>query len=152
MPKFELKKFHENRGHEGMGYDCELWMDGKLAAHCNNEGGGGPDMYHFVSKDMERKVMAHIATLPPYRWEATEFTEAHDSPMNMDIFMMELICEFQANKAFKRQCKTKTLFRLKGDAADEYHLSKQVFTPKIAEGIRKHYGDQLLEIINERFL
>ena len=151
MPKFELKKFHQNRGHEGLGYDCELWMDGKLAAHCNNEGGGGSDMIRYATPEMQRKVEAHIATLPPYHWGEEDF-HLDDSPMTIDLLMMTLITEMQTNKAFKRQCKTKTLFRLKGDAADEYHSSKQVFTPKIAEGIRKHYGDQLLEIINERFL
>jgi hypothetical protein len=151
MPKFELKKFHENRGHEGLGYDCDLYMDGVLVCHSNNEGGGGPDMHHFVSKEMRDKVMAHIATLPPHRWTEDDI-DMEDSPMDMDLFMMELVGEFQANKAFKRQCKTKTLFRLKTDKPNEYHVSKQVFTAKIAEGMRKHYGDQLLEIINERFL
>ena len=151
MPKFELKKFHENRGHEGLGYDCELWMDGKFVCHSNNEGGGGPDMHHFASREMEEKVMAHLATLPPHRWTKDDI-DMEDSPMDMDLFMMELICEFQANKAFKRQCKTKTLFRLKTDKPNEYHVHKQAYSPKIAEGLRKHFGDQLLEIINERFL
>ena len=150
MPKFEIKKFHENRGHEGVGYDCELWMDGELVCHSNNEGGGGCDLHHFASVEMRKKMDAHIATLPPHHWE--EGFDMDDSPMDMDLFMMNLIAEIQENKAFKRQCKTKTLIRLKGDKPGEYHIYKQAFTPKLAEGIRKHYGDQLVEIINERFV
>ena len=151
MPRFEIKKFHENRGHEGLGYDCDLYMDGVLVCHSNNEGGGAPDMHRFVSKEMREKVMAHIATLPPHHWDESDM-HLDDSPMDMDLFMMELICEFQTNKTWKRQCRTKTLFTLVGDKKDEYHIHKQAYSPKVAEGLRKHFGDKLVEIINERFL
>ena len=26
MPRFELKKYHKNMGHEGEGFNCELWV------------------------------------------------------------------------------------------------------------------------------
>lgn len=150
MPKFEIKRFHENHGHEGLGYDCDLYMDGVLVCHSNNEGGGGCDLHHWASKEMREKMLAYIATLPPHHWDESDL-HLEDQPMDMDLFMMNLICEFQTNKTFKRQCKTKTLFTLKSDKRDEYHIHKQAYSPAIVAGLRKHYGDQLVEIINERF-
>ena len=61
-----------------------------------------------------------------------------------------LVCEHEIRKMFTRKCKTQTLFRLKGDKPDEYRAIKAAFTPAVAEQIRRKYGDQLLEIINER--
>ena len=67
-----------------------------------------------------------------------------------DWVIKDLVCEHETRKAFARKCKTQTLFRLKGDKPDEYRAIKAAFTPAVAEQIRRKYGDQLLEIINER--
>lgn len=152
MPKFEIRKFKSQRGHEGPGYYCELWMDGKHIAECFDEGNGGPVLVQYDSPEVRQAVYAHIKTLPPHHWEADQWSEAHDSPMDEELFMMELVEAFEIDKMFKRKCKTKTLFRLKGDKPDEYHIYAKPFTAVLADGMRKHYGDTLLEIINERFL
>ena len=149
MPKFELKKFHSNQGHEGPGYACELWMDGKLAAHCYNEGNGGSPIMHYASGEIARTIRAHILTMPPYHWDADEYSEEHDSPMDEELFMLQLVCDYETRKTYIRQCKKNTLIRLKTDKPCEYHVYKKPYTPELAAGIRKHYGDQLAEIINE---
>ena len=90
MPKFEIKKFRSQRGHEGPGYYCELWMDGKLAAHCYDDCNGGSPIVHYVSPQVRHRVLAHIKTMPPYHWEADEYNEAHDSPMDEELFLLQL--------------------------------------------------------------
>ena len=74
------------------------------------------------------------------------------SPMDMDLFMMELICEFQTNKASSVSARRRRSSVSRATRRDEYHIHKQAYSPKIAEGLRKHFGDKLVEIINERFL
>jgi len=48
----------------------------------------------------------------------------------------------------KRQCKTKTLYRLEGDAPGRYWIVKTPYSQKLADKIRVKYPD-LVEIINE---
>jgi hypothetical protein len=64
--------------------------------------------------------------------------------------IVDLIGELEVRKTLKRKCRTQTLIRLKGDKPDEYRAIKVAFTPAVAEQIRRKYGDQLVEIINER--
>ena len=149
MPKFEIKKFKSQRGHEGPGYACELWMDDKLAAHCYDEGRGGSPLVQYVSGDVGRQIRQHILTMPPYHWEKSKWEEAHDSPMDEELFMLQLVCAFETQKTYIRQCKKQTLIRLKTDTPTQYHIYKKPYTPELATQIRKHYGDQLAEIINE---
>ena len=149
MPKFELKKYKGQVGHEGPGYACELWMDGKLAAHCFDEGNGGSPILQYVSPEVRRQIQEHISTMPPFHWEADDYHNASDEPMTQELFMLQLVEAHETRKTFVRQCKTKTLFRLKSDKSDEYHICKQAYSPIIVEWLRKQFGDNLVEIINE---
>jgi hypothetical protein len=91
MPRFDLKKYHKNRGHEGEGFDCELWMDGVLVARVTDEGGGGPPLYRWASREMMLKLDEHIKTLPPERIPAQFGMEAYDRPIDRESFIWSLV-------------------------------------------------------------
>ena len=149
MPGFDLKKYHKNRGHEGEGFDCELWMDGVLVAHVTDEGGGGAPLYRWASREMMLKLDEHIKTLPPEHVPAQFGMEAYDRPIDRESFIWSLVTRHEEMKRWKRACKTKTLFRLASDGADKWREMKVPFSPAVAEQLRKRFGDDLLCIINE---
>ncbi len=57
-------------------------------------------------------------------------------------------------KRMQRQCRTKTVFGIKqdGSADPKYLQIAQPYYPAMAAQLRAKYGDQLVEIVNERFL
>jgi hypothetical protein len=144
MPKFEVKKFKKQMGHEGPGYHCQLFMDGRHIAECFDEGNGGPVLVQYDTAEARQTVYAHIKSLPPYHWEKDQYTEAHDSPMDEELFMMVLVEDFQNRK----DCQKKTLFKLGGKKPGLYQINKP-YSPEIAKFLRDKYGADLVEIVNE---
>jgi hypothetical protein len=153
MPRFELKKYHKNMGHEGEGFNCELWMDGTLVAHVIDEGGGGAPMFHWATREMASKVLDHIKTLPEkvYPADPKHGIEAFSHPADQESFIWDLVEAHLEGKRVRRAAKTKLLFTLKSDAGTDvaYRTLKVPYSEQAAEFVRKKYGDDLLEIINE---
>ena len=50
--KVELRKVkvYDEMSRETTAFNAELWIDGKLAATCMNDGGGGDHMIHYVDR------------------------------------------------------------------------------------------------------
>ncbi len=142
--KCEIKKYRKNMGHEGEGFYCQLWVDGKLAAHVTDSGNGGSPLYLWVDKKAREEVHAHIATLPPKQCFCKGM-EPWSQKADAETFIVDLI----ARHKLKKTCKTKTVFRLKGQEDGDYYEMKAIYSPQIAQEIRQKYGDTLLEIINE---
>ena len=145
MPKFELKKFHKNKGHEGEGFYCELWMDGQLVAVVIDEGNGGPPLYQWKSREAREKVYAHIATLPDKHHSAGHGMEAWVEKADEETF----ICDLVELHHIKKACKKHTCFRVKGQEDGSFYELAHPYTPEVAADIRKKHGDNLLVIFNE---
>jgi hypothetical protein len=150
MAKFEIKSFRSQRGHEGPGFYCILWVDGVKGAEAINQGDGGRVHWSWFDQEAERKFKEYVASLPEREMGLEFGLPSMMKKPTADDVIVDLICELETRRAFQRKCKTKTLFRLKGDKADEYRVLKVAYSPAIAEQVRRNYGDQLLEIINER--
>ena len=151
MPRFELKKYHKNMGHEGEGFACELWMDGALAAHVIDEGSGGSPLYQWADREMARKVLDHVKTLPEKVYPAAHGMVEFSRPADQESFIWDLVEAYLDDKRVRRAAKTKLLFKLKSDAGTDvaYRTLKAPYSEQAAEFVRKKYGDDLLEIINE---
>lgn len=150
MPKFEVRSFRSQRGHEGLGFYCVLWVDGVRAAEAIDQGDGGMVHWHWFDQEAKRKFDEHVASLPAREMGLESGLPSMMRTPTADDVITDLICEFETRKAFKRKCKKQTLIRLKGDKPEEYRVLKVAFSPAVAEQVRRQYGDRLLEIINER--
>ncbi|MCK9459472.1 MAG: hypothetical protein M0R80_07530 [Proteobacteria bacterium] len=144
MPKFELKKFHKNKGHEGEGFYCELWMDGAYVATVIDEGNGGTPLYQWGSREAREKVHAHIASLPDKQYPAAYGMKAWSVKADEETF----ICDLVELHHIKKACKKHTCFHLKGQEGTYSELNRP-YSPEIAAQLRKEYGDKLLVIYNE---
>lgn len=93
----------------------------------------------------------------PYTPEVKARLEAKYGDKLVRILNTEFVDSREAEAArlkkqaarLKRQCQTKTLFRLKGDKPDAHWIVKAPYTPALAARIRAKHGDNLVEIINE---
>jgi hypothetical protein len=141
----ELKKVKIARfmSEETTAFTAELWLDGKMAAFVKNDGQGGDNHPAFIERGMAQPFYDYCATMT---WTYDGETYTH----NYDSYIGELLEQYEQHQWSKRQCKAKTLFRLKGDPAGQYHVIKHVFDDTMAEIIRRKEGDQLDYILNER--
>jgi hypothetical protein len=140
MPNLEVKSFKSQRGHEGPGFYCVLWVDGAKGAEAIDQGDGGMIYWHWYSPEAKRKFDEYVASLPEREMGLEFGLPSMMKQPTADDVIVDLICELEVRKTLKRKCRTQTLIR----------AIKAAFTPAVAEQIRRKYGDQLVEIINER--
>jgi len=112
---------------ETLCYTAVICLDGKPVATASNRGHGGPDEYHFTDRAVEKQMVEYVKSLPPVAAFGTML------PMSMEMYIGELVEKFDHDKKVaaqrKRWCKTKTVFRLKGDKEGSYLTINHVFTP-----------------------
>ena len=150
----KLKTFQE-LSRETDAFSAELWIDGKIAAYVENDGGGGSHMIRYVDRShgksaYETAFNAWTKAMPP--------TPADDDfgPLEMDaeLWIGEEMDRIAWEQQLKRRCSRNTLIRLEGDGANEYRTFKPAvkFTPEMGVQLRAKHGAKLIEIINERFV
>ena len=125
-------------------FEAEIVIDGKVAGHVSNEGHGGDNNYHFKDRAVEVAFEAYCKAMPPVK------SEVGDLPMDMDLYVDQLLEAYEMDKQLRRWCKKQTVFRLPGDEEGSYRTLKRTpYGSKAKEWVMKKYPNA--EIINERF-
>jgi len=155
-------------GHEGHGFNANLLYKGKKIALVRDMASGGDYEYDWLDYKAERvNITGRNFSGKPYSITGTPneklFTEhvanlsqSEDDKKNgwfpyVDTFVSDLVGEHETNKAFKRKCKTHTLYTTTENKVGEYYLIKRLYTPMVKRMIEVQNGNKLTEIINERF-
>jgi len=124
-------------------FTASLYIDGKKAADVKNEGRGGDNHPRFMDRELEKEFKEFCLTIP-YPGESYSMT--------YDSFIGILLGEWISNDDWKKACRKGLVFRVKSDNEDQYRTTKGKYSPELASAIREKYGDELVEIINERFI
>ena len=156
----KLKTFKE-LSRETDAFSAELWIDGELAAHVTNDGGGGDHMIRYVDRNHGRSAYetafnAWTEAMPPVPVEDEWAIGRGFGPLEMDaeLWISEEVERIALEQQLRRACGRNTLIRLEGDAANEWRTFKPAmkFTPEVGARLRAKHGANLIEIINERFI
>jgi len=149
MIKLTAKKYrHFNIGHEGGAMSCELYVDGVLAAHVENDGTGSSNKYTWVgpyekchSINVPADIAAHVEAQPEVDYHGYKMKP------NLDMLVDDACYDFQMNRKLTIRCKKVTVFRFPTDPKDHYREYAKPFTPAIAAAIRAKHPNVI--IINE---
>ncbi len=122
----QLKNVRLVRGHDdSTPYVGSLYVDGKKIAECSNDGWGGPDMIHAISKEAQlvlRKVENYCESLPAI------VEQGFTMKMNLELYIGELLDKVLKEKDEKRffnMTKKKLIFMApKGDTYVQYGWPK----------------------------
>ena len=138
-----------NMSEETTAFTATLYIDGAAAAYVKNEGTGGDNHPRFMDRNLEKEFHEFCKSLPP---EYLDDDDDEPYPMTYDSFIGNLLTEWISNDDWKKACKKGLVFRLKNDNGDQYRTTKGKYSPELASAIRERYGDDLIDIINERFI
>ena len=146
--------------HDGGGYQGNLLKDGKKIGTFHNDGNGGCIMVEFwkkVGKETKRNKEeseafdSYLKGLPDV---VSDMPDPHDKnkvfsyPMDDDIFIADLVEEYEAARWFKRQCAKETLFRLKGDTGDNWRVLKIPYGDQARKYLEGKYANEVREVAN----
>ena len=126
--KITLKnvKVHRDLSEETLWFSASIYLDGKKAGTVSNRGCGGCNEYYWKNR---------IPLIP-----------TGDS---LDEKIDDLLNEAEEKKQFKRWCKTKTVFALKGDEAGTFRTIAHRFTQEVKDFLHRKHGNKLARIVNE---
>ena len=152
----ELRKVKEyaELSHDSIAFNAELWIDGKLAAHVEDDGHGGSVFFRYVDRThgkskFETAFEAWLSAMPPVPCD--DF-----GPMDMDseLWVGQELDRINLEKTLQRKCARNTLIRMVGDLDTEFRSFKPArkYSPAFAAQLREKHGDKLIEILNERFI
>lgn len=149
--KIELKgvKLFAELSEETTAFFCTVYVNGVKAFTASNDGKGGANRYDLVKltdrhRDLLRQAEEYARSLPPKPYQGMELT------YDLDLLMGDLLMEWEVNRWLKRQCRTKTLFRLPGDEEGTWRTIAAHYNVRVMTHIRDKYGDKV-EIANDRF-
>ena len=154
LESIELKnvKVAHHMSEETIAFTATLYINGKKAAHVKNDGRGGDNYPRFLDRETEKEFHEFCATLP-LRQPSPEFGDMAPYPMTYDSFIGDLLDAWMENDDWKRKCKKNVIVILKKHSEGQYGQYKNwIYTPVIGAQLRTHYGSELVEIVNERFI
>lgn len=108
---YEVKNVKTFQGHDGQGFTCTLWREGKKVADVRDFAFGGEYEYDFISPAEEKILDDHVKTLP-------KTTNPYDNvlmDMNTDMFVGMMIDDYETRKNVKRILSKKIIFQSKGE-------------------------------------
>ena len=131
-----LKNF---KGHEGEPlFQCTITKNGKKVGFFSEDSWGGNAQLDMISKVEEKALTEYAKSVDAEPWE-----ESYHS------FIAKIADELDQQKWYKRNCKKKTLFRIKGMKEGEWKTVNHPFEPRVKDFIVKKYGKKVDFILNE---
>jgi hypothetical protein len=108
---FTIKNFKTWSTHDGGGYQFTLYYDGRKFAFVHNDGNGGWVEVNCENKEDQNRFDSFIDNLP--KWKSS--IDGSDMDMTSDIFMDELVNEYELAKKLAKAKKKGTTFKLLTD-------------------------------------
>lgn len=163
--RLTVKSLKSCMGNEGYAYSATLYLDGKKVGYVRNDGNGGGCLIQFFKKvkgkpvrdvESEKKVLAYVEEQPEIDMGEHPRKPGGKWMMKPDLdWVVSQVCEEAlADKERRRWCRTQVCFRIKGDPEGNWRTIKGKWKTEgreIKEYLVKKYGDQIEEILNERY-
>jgi hypothetical protein len=135
---FTIKNFKTWSTHDGGGYQFTLYYDGKKFAFVHNDGNGGWIEVDCYNKEDQKLFDDYISILP--KWKSS--IDGSEMNVTNDIFMDELVNEYELAKKLAKAKKKGTPFRLLTDKENMFRTlnvsdlsqAKQYLDSQFSEG------------------
>jgi hypothetical protein len=128
-------------------YTCNLYNGSKKIAEVFEAGDGGCLDVRWLDRK-QKEDFVKFAESNTYVCEYDGTTETYSA----DLYIAKLVEDYETTKRTKRMCRTKTVVRWKGDEEGEFRTFKAKYSQKVKEAIEAKFGNQIVEIVNERFI
>jgi len=158
----ELKDYKDLGYDDSQRFEASLYINEQRVAIVSNDGGGGNHHYlWFDGRDKTEKVLhEYLHKLikegrfdETYKYYVEDIFPDGEAPpietfMGIDDYINQLIDEFN----LKKECKRNTCYTLHSDEWGVHQGYKEPYSKKTKLMLIEMYGENLKEILNERFV
>jgi len=136
---------------DGYAFECFLYVKGKRTAIVLNGGYGGCNDYQVLDENLYKEFSDFVKKLGnviPKTEIDIKFQEKY-GPIKYDddIFIGDLIAEFETQKFYRTKCRKHTLVKLPNHKEDEFLQFNSPYNPTMKIYVMQKYPDAV--IINE---
>lgn len=163
--RLTVKSLKSCLGNEGYAYSATLYFDGKRVGEVRDDGNGGEPFVHFFKKvggkivrdeEAKKRVLAYVEEQPEVDMGPHPADRSKTWMLKPDLSWVvgQVVDQALEEAQFKKWCRTKVCFRLKGDEEGTWRTIKANFKKegaRVKAHLVKEYGDRIEEILNERF-
>lgn len=142
--RYQLKGITTFRGMDQQGFNSHLYCDGKPLCYVDDSGDGGE--MNYSDWNVRQRLNEELKDVGKIDYDG--FNLEYDA----DLFILDLLQEALLEQTHKRKSKKNTLYRLKENKENQYMMINRQYTPEIKKHLEAKHGDNLLEIINERYV
>ena len=144
----ELKGLKTMQGHDGLIFQCSVYIEGKRRFVASNDGNGGCNLYDRTNDDSRnwiRMAEEWAKSLPPRDVTLGETTVT--IPCDLDLVIGEFVDQEVERRWLKAKCRNATLFRTADTPPDRWQSVDHRYTPEVRDWIHVRYPGA--EIANE---
>jgi hypothetical protein len=147
--KYELRKVrvHPDMSQETECFSAEIWTsEGVKVARVSNDGLGGCNSYDAFG---DYRSSAELKAFEAWcKAQPSRLFYGITLPSNPDMCVFSMLKEWAEQKWLKRQCRTRTLYRVKGDPDGEWRTLNLPWEDHFKTFLETKYGDSLESIAN----
>lgn len=164
LTDYTVKGVKSFEGMEGLGFNATLYREGRKVATVIDDASGGEVMFRWLDEGASTVKYPHHG----HNGETRELdgtpeealfakvvfdlpsVESHGMTLHKSEgwVVSDLVNEYEDRRWLRRNTKTKTLFRLKGEEAGSYRTINSPYGEKVVEYIMGKYGDKVELIVN----
>jgi len=132
---FTIKGLKTWSTYDGGGYQFTLYYDGKKFANVQNDGNGGWVEVNCDKEEDQKRFDSFIDGLP--KWKSS--IDGSDMNMTADIFMDELVNEYEMTKKLAKAKKKGVTFRLLTDGKNMFRTLNVLDLTKAKAYLDQHF-------------
>ena len=138
-------KINKRLSEETTCFTANVLLDGQKVGEASNRGHGDPIFVMWTDAEIGKKIEEYAESLPA--------RECFGMVLKCDLEFLigGLVADYETMQIWKRQCKRNTLIILKSTPKDSYEMIKTAYSKEVRIMIQQVHGDNLVEIINDRF-
>ena len=159
-----IKNLKTWEGREGHACQCSVYMPlggedkkpYKVGMFTDNADGHYDHCRYDIEPRHEKKFFAMLHQHPVFIKEMAKekykCDKQHGQHHARNQAMLTIVEDFELNQILKRKCRKVTIIRLKGDEEDSFRTVKTPYSAHVKKILQERHGDDLAEIVNERFV
>lgn len=118
-------------------FTADIYVDGKKIGSVENRGCGGSHFYRWTNV-VEGRRLENWANAQPMEFDFEKLDQLIDG-----LLMTE-----ETRKQIAKKCKTRTLFRLEGDAKGSWRMMNAPYDARVETWLNEKYGARVEMVAN----
>jgi len=141
---FSLRAVKTFNGMEGAGFNATLLLNGKAVAEATDSGDGGMVWFRWSNQEAKERFGLLAGS---FTWTLQDRTGTYD----IGMLVSAMVDDYLNEKRLKRLCQTKTLYKLDGDAEEEWRVIKVKYNDEVMAYLKNRFGSGLVAVANLRW-